>query len=134
MIARHDLVLPPNDVVYLNTTHPGWQTIRDDAASWLVIPDYVPPSGYNHTVVTAVLRLEPGYPDTPIDMVFFSPLLARTDGITIGATSGQRTVNGISYQQWSRHRSPGNPWRPGIDDIESHMLLVEYWLEREFGR
>lgn len=134
MSQRHDVALPPTDVTYLNASHPGWQTIRDGAASWLVLPDYVVPEGYNHSVVTAVLRLEPGYPDTQIDMVFFSPLLTRTDGKAIGATGGRKTVNGISYQQWSRHRTANNPWRAGVDDIESQMLLVRHWLEREFGK
>lgn len=130
---RRDLVLPPDDVAYLNTSHPGWQTVRDGKACWLVIPDYPVPEGYNHHEVTAVLRLEPGYPDTQIDMVFFSPLLTRTDGATIPATGTQRTINGESFQRWSRHRSAQNPWRPGEDNIESHMLLVRHWLEREFA-
>ena len=134
MIERRDFSLPPGDVTYLNASHPGWQAVKDGPASWLVLPDYAVPLGYNQSDVTAVLRLEPGFPDTQIDMVFFSPLLSRIDGITIGATGGQRTINGISYQQWSRHRTVENPWRAGIDDIESHMQLVKYWLEREFGK
>jgi hypothetical protein len=132
--VRRDLVLPPDDVAYLNASHPGWQTIRDGKACWLVIPDYRVPEGYNHQVVKAVLRLEPGYPDTQIDMVFFSPLLTRTDGATIPATGTQRTINGESFQRWSRHRSTRNPWRPGEDNIESHLLLVQHWLEREFAK
>lgn len=131
---RRDLVLPPEDVAYLNASHAGWQTVRDGRASWLVIPDYRVPDGYNHKCVTAVLRLEPGYPDTQIDMVFFSPLLTRVDGKTIGATGNAKTINGESFQRWSRHRSPANPWRPGEDNIESHMLLVRHWLEREFAK
>ena len=100
MTARRDLVLPPEDVEYLNASHPGWQTVRDGKASWLVLPDYSVPEGYNHSVATAALRLEPGYPDTQIDMVFFSPLLTRTDGKTVRATGTQRTINGDSFQQW----------------------------------
>ena len=128
------ITLPPTDVAYLNTSHPGWHVLRDGAASWLVLPEYVLPEGYNHRVATALVRIEPSYPDTQIDMVFFNPLLARSDGKAIGATGGRRTVNGTSFQQWSRHRTRHNPWRPGVDDIESHMLLVRHWLEREFDK
>lgn len=131
---RRDLVLPPDDVAFLNASHPGWQTVRDGKACWLMISNYSVPEGYNHQVVTAVLRLEPGYPDTQIDMVFFSPQLTRTDGVTIPATGAQRSINGESFQRWSRHRSAQNPWRPGEDNIESHMLLVQHWLEREFKK
>ena len=129
-----EIVLPASDITYLDAAHPGWQTIRDRAASWLVLPEYVVPEGYNHPVATAALRLEPGYPDTQIDMVFFSPMLERTDGNSIRATGGRKTVNGVTFQQWSRHRTSNNPWRPGVDDVESHMLLVRHWLEREFGK
>ncbi len=130
---RRDIVLLDPDVVYLDAAHPGWEAIRDGAASWLLLPKYALPDGYNQSVVTAALRLEPGFPDTQIDMVFFNPLLSRADGSKIGATGGRRTINGTTFQQWSRHRTSSNPWRPGIDDIESHMLLVRHWLEREFA-
>lgn len=133
MTVRRDLVLPPDDVTFLNASYPGWQTVRDGSASWLVIPDYPVPDGYDHSMATAVLRLEPGYPDTQIDMVFFSPLLTRIDGKTVRATGTRRTINGETFQQWSRHRTGHNPWRPGEDGIESHMLLVRHWLEREFA-
>jgi hypothetical protein len=134
MSERRDFSLPPGDVAYLDASHPGWQTIRDGAASWLILPSYTVPTGYNVSQATAALRLEAGYPDTQIDMVFFCPFLSRVDGVAIGATGGQVTVIGTAYQQWSRHRTAENPWRAGIDDIESHMLLVKHWLEREFKK
>lgn len=134
MSERRDFSLPPSDVAYLDASHPGWQTIRDGAASWLILPSYAVPVGYNVSRATVALRLEPGYPDTQIDMVFFCPFLSRADGAAIGATGGQVTVSGTAYQQWSRHRTGENPWRAGIDDIESHMLLVKHWLEREFRK
>ncbi|QDT07501.1 hypothetical protein K227x_59280 [Rubripirellula lacrimiformis] len=131
---RRDLVLPPDDTTFLNASYLGWQTIRDGNASWLVIPDFPVCDGYKVQSATAALQLEPGYPDTPIDMVYFNPPLARTDGKTIGATGNTKTINGESFQRWSRHRSPANPWRPGQDNIESHLLLVRHWLEREFAK
>ena len=133
MNERRDIVLPVSDVMYLDAAHPGWVAIRAGAASWVVLPEFAVPDGYDHSVVTAALRLEPGYPDTQIDMVFFNPLLARADGNKVGATGGRKTIDGATFQQWSRHRTQKNPWRPGVDDIESHMLLVRHWLERELS-
>jgi hypothetical protein len=132
MSERRDFELPPNDAAFLDAVHSGWQAVRDGAASWIRLQNFVVPAGYNVNSVTAVLRIEPTYPDTQIDMVFFNPFLARADGLLIGATGGQVQVEGVVFQQWSRHRSGENPWRAGIDDIESHLLLVKHWLEREF--
>lgn len=133
-IPRRDLDLPPDDTTFLDASYPGWQTIRDGNVSWLVISDYLVPDGYNRQSATAALRLEPGYPDTPIDMVYFNPSLARVDGKAIGATETTQRIGGESFQRWSRHWTPENPWRPGEDNIQSHLLLVRLWLEREFAK
>ena len=129
---RRELVLPAEDTMYLDASFPGWETVRDGHAAWLIIPDYPIPDGYNLTEVSAALRLERGYPDTPIDMVYFHPPLSRADGTMIKATGATKIIAGESYQRWSRHRTRSNPWRPGIDGIETQMLLVRDWLEREF--
>ena len=43
-------------------------------------------------------------------------------------------VDGKDFQQWSRHRTTESPWRPGEDDLSSHLVLVDDWLEREFKK
>ena len=78
-------------------------------------------------------RIETGYPDTQLDMVYFLPALQRSDGRGIGALSTQG-ISGASWQRWSRHREPGFPWRPGVDDLSAHLLLVDHWLEREVAQ
>ncbi len=82
-------------------------------------------------MVMVALRIETGYPDTQLDMVYFYPHLARCDRQPIGALASQ-TLDGKDWQRWSRHRTGQNPWRPGEDDLASHLALVEHWLEREF--
>lgn len=132
MSLRRDIVLPPEDVEFLNSAFPQWETIRNGVTTWLLLPEYLVPDGYDRNSVTACLQLESGYPDTPIDMVYFSPSLSRRDGKAIGATGNSRQIDGRKFQRWSRHRTPANPWRSGVDDIETHMILVKHWLEREF--
>ena len=78
------------------------------------------------------LLISPNYSDSQIDMVYFKPGLARRDGKGINNLS-QMTIAGQTWQQWSRHRTQQNPWRSGIDDIASHLGLVDEWLRREFG-
>ena len=134
MTMRRELQLPPDDFAYLEDNHPGWEIFREGAVSWLLLPEYTVPEGYEHKTVTVALRIEAGYPDTQIDMVYFSPGLKRTDGESIPATQVQVTIDGKSYQRWSRHRTSQNPWRAGEDDIHTHMFLVRHWLEREFKK
>ena len=115
---------------FLSQSGRRWETIRD-AGEWVIISDYPLPPGYNVSHATVALKIEGGYPVTQIDMVYFDPPLGRQDGKPIGALSPQ-PISGRQFQRWSRHRTGENPWRPGVDDISTHLSLVDFWLEREF--
>jgi hypothetical protein len=108
----------------------SWETVTEGNTKWLIIHDYPLPSGYNHKVATAALRIPPIYPDDQIDMVYFHPALALSSGKGIGALS-PTPIDGKMYQQWSRHRTSANPWRPDLDNIGTHLLQVDGWLSRE---
>jgi hypothetical protein len=128
---RRQFDLPEADVDHLTARGLPWETLAEGDARWLVINDFPVPAGYNHSRVQLALRIEPAYPDTQIDMAYFFPALARADGGAIGALSSQ-AIDGRQFQRWSRHRTGNNPWRPGEDDLSTHLLLVEDWLRREF--
>src|SRR5207244_427442 len=98
-----------------------------------IIYGHTVPVGYNVRTVDLALRIAPDYPTAQIDMVYFSPGLSRADGKGINGLSAQR-LDGRDFQQWSRHRTGQNPWRPGEDDLQTHMLLVEHWLMHELLR
>jgi hypothetical protein len=89
------------------------------------------PQGYSAEQVTIALLIPPQYADTQIDMVYVHPPLARLDGKPIAALSPQ-PIRGDAFQRWSRHRTGANPWRPGVDEVASHLTLVDEWLRREF--
>ena len=98
----------------------------------MLIHEFETHKGYNHSRVTAAIRMETGYPNTELNMVYFFPALARRDGKQIGATQATQVIAGQEYQRWSRHRTPKNPWRVGIDHLDTHVILIEDWLVREF--
>lgn len=131
MTARRDFELLPEDEKFLSEYGLPWDTVVD-GSRWVLIHDFPTHEGYNHLNVTAAIRLETGYPNSALDMVYFYPALARNDGKQIGATQATQQIAGKSYQRWSRHRTPQNPWIPGQDSLGTHVLLVEDWLEREF--
>jgi len=130
---RRQFMLPETDSTFLGTPGLRWETIIQNKSRWLIVHDFEPPEGYNHRRVFLAILISPGYPDTQLDMVYFSPALARLDGRVIGALS-TTTLDGKTYQRWSRHRTGLNPWRPGEDDLSSHLELVKHWLERELGK
>jgi hypothetical protein len=130
---RLDFRLPELDEAYLDSLGLSWETFLEGSTRWLIIHGWKVPPGYNHTQVSLALLIPANYSDSEIDMVYFKQHLARTDGRVIGALSTQ-TIGGIQWQRWSRHRTPVNPWRIGIDDVASHLTLIDEWLRREFSK
>lgn len=133
MDVRRDFDLLPQDQKFLDDYGLVWETILD-GSQWLLIHNFPVPQGYTHLLVTVAIRLETGYPDTALDMVYFYPPLARKDGRKIGATEGTQAIHGNTYQRWSRHRTAQNPWNPKKDSVATHVFLIEDWLEREFEK
>jgi hypothetical protein len=129
---RRDFKLPEEDVDCLGALRLKWETLADGSAKWLLISGYSIPAGYNRETADLALRIPPSYPDDQIDMVYFSPALALTSGKAIRQLSAV-TIDGKSYQQWSRHRTAANPWRPGLDNVGTHLLQVDDWLRRELS-
>ena len=76
----------------------------------------------------------PGYPTSPLDMAYFFPALARTDGRAIPNADAIQHIDGKPWQRWSRHRIGATAWVPGVDNLERHFLFVQQWLSRETER
>jgi len=66
-------------------------------------------------------------------MFWVDPPIARQDGRPIGALSSQ-LIEGTTWQRWSRHRTAANPWRPGIDCIETQTAFVDLELTKELSK
>jgi hypothetical protein len=130
---RREFALTERDVDYLEACGHSWEAVWDGRLGRVVIHDYPLPGGLKPDTVSLNLRIEPGYPDTQIDMVYFFPHIARIDGAPIAALASDE-FDGKTWQRWSRHRTGENPWRGGVDDISTHMQLVRYWLERELAK
>ena len=126
-----DFQLPEEDVNFLDVLGLTWETVNDQGMQWVIIHGYPVAPGYNHQKVSVSIKIETGYPRSPLDMAYFYPALQRLDGNTINAICGQ-IIDGVQYQRWSRHRTPQNPWREGVDDLSTHMTLVSFWFEQEF--
>jgi len=123
--------VPEEDAEFLNANGWSWETIKEGNLNWLLIHDYSVCDGYNVAKVILALRIDPGYPGSQIDMAYFYPPLVRLDNVKVRALANQ-PLDGKTFQRWSRHRTGQNPWRPGLDCLETHIFLIKNWLEREF--
>lgn len=130
---RRAFQLPEEDVEFLESLGRPWETVKDGDSNWLVIQNWPVPPGYNHSAAHAGIILPASYPDGAIDMVYFFPHLALRCGKGINNLTPRR-FDGNEWQQWSRHRTGENPWRPGLDSIATHFQLVEHWLLRELPK
>jgi hypothetical protein len=127
---RRQFELLEQDRGYLDERNLVWETVIDGSLRWILLQDYHIIDGYNNRNANIALELPQSYPDTQIDMAYFFPHLTRLDGKGIRQLA-DRSIDGRVWQRWSRHRTQANPWRRGYDCIETHLLLVEEWLERE---
>jgi hypothetical protein len=130
---RRQFRLPEEDTEYLDALGLPWETIVEGNSRWVLLHDYPLPTGYGQTHATLAVQISACYPDGELDMVYFQPHLHRSDCRQIGALSDHR-LDGNTWQRWSRHRTPENPWRVGVDNLAAHLMLVEYWLAREFEK
>jgi hypothetical protein len=126
---RREFKLAEEDQTGLTARSPNWEALSENNTKWVIVPDFAIPDGYNHRSASAAFRIAPSYPDDQIDMVYFYPALALNSGRAIRQLTLCQ-IDGKQYQQWSRHRAPGE-WRPGIDSICTHMLQVDDWLQKE---
>ena len=127
---RRQFDLLEADAAFLDGLGLRWEAIVENQVKAVIIHDWPIPGGYNVQVTDVHVRLLDGYPDTQIDMAYFSPALARADGKSVNGLS-TLTFDGRAWQQWSRHRTAASQWRIGEDDLSTHMAVVREWLIAE---
>ncbi len=130
--ARRQFHLPAEDLEWLEGIPSKFELVVENGVLRVVLYDFPVPVGYRRREADLNVRIEPGYPDTQIDMVYVHPPLERADGRPIAAIAAD-DFDGKRWQRWSRHRTPANPWRPGVDNLATHFGLVEHWFQRELG-
>jgi hypothetical protein len=134
MALRRKFKLPPEDEKFLDDYGLPWEAIID-GSPWVLIHDWLTTKGrYTEPKITAAVRIETGYPDTELNMVYVHPHLKRADGKPIGCADALQPIDGRTYQRWSRHRTPAHPWKVGEDSLVTHIFLIEDWFEREFEK
>ena len=121
--------LPAIDMAFLNERGIAHEIIPEAGMTCVTLPQWPLPKGFDRDVSDLLVRLPPGYPDTPPDMWWFSPAVLRSDGRALPNTNVIERYLGRSWQRWSRHFSSGQ-WKSGIDGLESYLALIRQDLGR----
>lgn len=130
---RRQFCLLKTDEAFLNSLGLRWEAVKVGDLQIVIIYSWRLPTGYNLASADVQVRFSSGYPDTQLDMAYFAPALARADRRAINNLSPIQ-VDGREWQQWSRHRTAASAWRPGVDDLSTHMALVDDWLAAELRK
>lgn len=130
----HEFALPEEDVETLDANKLDWQALKENGVNWLIIRNIPLPGVFLNEPTDVAIQVPAGYPSTSLDMAFFNPPIRRRDGKAINCTNGSATLRGKTWQQWSRHYSAENPWKPGEYSVYTHYLLSLAWLDREASK
>lgn len=122
------VALPSEDSEYLAANYGDrWSIISEGPGKHgLLIEDFPVPEGYDRQASTLMILLPSGYPGSALDMFYFDPPLARTDGGGIGNLATESHF-ARSWQRWSRHYG----WKAGEDSLVRHVEYVKRQLRSE---
>ena len=122
---------PPEDSEYLAANYGHrWSIISEGPGKHgLLVEDFPVPEGFDRETSTLMILLPSGYPGAALDMFYFDPALARSDGGHIDNLALESHF-GRSWSRWSRHYG----WEAGVDSLVSHVEYVKRQLRFEVGR
>ena len=124
-MSKEEYPLPEDDVEFLNADY-EWEQTLEGSKKGLLIHNYTLPDGYTPRTSNLMILIPPDYPMGMIDMFYFCPAISRKYGGPISALVHESHF-GQEWQRWSRHYD----WRPGIDNIATHIIYVGNQLESE---
>lgn len=125
--------LTEEDSKTLNELGNEWELTGWNGNLLLIIRSWLLPVGYNVNSSDVAFVVPVTYPSAQLDMFYFKTPLHRIDGKQINALTDEN-FNGEIWQRWSRHRDASSQWKPGIDDLASHIILLEKTLINELVR
>ncbi len=123
--------LSSEDMEFLDNGDYKWKPFSENSKNGLVIRNYNLPEDYIPNKSDLMVLIPPGYPVSPIDMFYFSPGVRRKDGRSIEALAEENHFE-KTWQRWSRHYQ--DQWRPGIDNVATHIIYVGNQLRFEIEK
>ncbi|MEH6476591.1 MAG: multiubiquitin domain-containing protein [Sneathiella sp.] len=131
---RRAFTLRGEDEAYLAKSDLKLETMVENGRRWAILRQFPLPDGYTIKETDVAIDVPPTYPVAQIDMFYCYPHLARKSGGPIPQTQSCQTIEGQSYQRWSRHRHGATTWNPETDSIITHIAIIADAIAREVGQ
>jgi hypothetical protein len=131
--ARREFALSAADQAFLNSLRLHWEALNRGERLWVIIYGMPLPAGFQVPVADVAIEIAAGYPTSQLDMAYFYPSLALTNGRPLTCVEAIEQLEGKGWQRWSRHRVGKSVWVPGVDDLEKHFAYVQDWLCQAVG-
>jgi hypothetical protein len=122
------VILPEPDRQFLQDAAINHRVFEEGGMLNVELISFPLPDGLNTPSANVLFRLSPSYPDVPPDMWWIIPHLSPARGGVIPATELIETIDGRSWQRWSRHLD-AIAWRSGVDGLESYIRLLRNELD-----
>jgi hypothetical protein len=110
----------------------AYRTELEGGMTCVVLQGFRLRHGFNLASTDMLLRLPPGFPDAAPDMFWCDPPVRRSDGAILPQSDLPEHYLGRQWQRFSRHLNPGE-WRPGVDSIDSFIVLIRKTLNQGLG-
>ncbi len=125
--------LPIADREYLTSKQITYEELHDGGVNWLILRDQpVPPTLLAEIdgklvrvdTVSVAVEIPSGYNTTKLDSFYTLPKLKRAaDGAWPQNCAGERTIQRVNWQFWSRHLET-NEWRAAIDGLSVFLQYI----------
>ena len=126
--------LREEDEDYLSKSDLKIETIVEGGRRWAILRQVPLPQGYTVGTADIAIEVPPTYPAAQLDMFYCHPHLARKTGGAIPQTQTSQSIEGKSYQRWSRHREGATAWNPASDSIITHIAIITDAIAKEVGQ
>ena len=129
---RKDFDLPEEDIQFLESLNLKWEAVQDGNARAVILYGFLMPQPFQPTEVNLMIKMPNDYTSgAALDMFFTDAAIIRADGIAIKALTESAAFHGKKWWQWSRHYPKGTKWRPGTDNLGTHISFVQHVLDEE---
>lgn len=120
-------LLPQSDEDYLKDRGFDYQLKQVGSEIYLIIKGWSFPAAYTPNSADLLIRIQPGYPLTQLDMFWTIPDVKLKSGPWPQAAEVHETYDGKSWQRWSRHTPE---WRAGVDNLRTFITAVTTEINR----
>lgn len=117
-------LLPEIDREFLEQKGFDYEAAKAGNDTHVFLKNWQFPAAYSPRVAEVKVILPAGYPNANLDMWWTNPTVRLASGASPKNCDHHETINGVTWQRWSRHFPPDRPWRVGTDNLRTFITVM----------